>query len=950
RVLARFNLPVKALPVLTQALLLYVGARLVADDHITLGTFLIAFQLATFTTQLGSGLDGLISTWQYFRSAQDRLREVIEMGRGGERTGASARTVGPAPSSRGAGIVIDDVDVAFDGRLVLDGLRLHAAPGEVVAVTGPPGSGKSTVAALACGLTRPTRGQVLVDGADLAGPGNDELRGAIRIVGEEPFLFADSLAENLRLGGDGDDDALAAAVYTAAADDVITSLDGGLDGALGDRGLTLSGGQRQRVALARALVAPPRVLVLDDALSAVNPSLEEEIFARLRLHAPQTAVLLITRRRLPAHIADRVVNLPPPAEQVIAEAVDEVATHAERFDEPAVGVAPSPAPASYTDSARRDLESVDVSTERPPVSDEAAVTDAPVGGWEVVRRFQWLLVGGIALVTLMTLGQIAPQFAFGSVSDLVEQGDMGAVDVRVLLLVVVAFLTAFSAYGFWVVGQRFTQGVLYLFRRRQFQRLSRLGVDYYDRELPGQVSARLVWDLDILRSFFQEVALFAVTQVAQIVLAFAAILVISPSVFPVVLVVAAVILVMTAVNLPLNRRANEVARDRLGRVTAKFEEDFLGRREIAQMAAGDRLERKFRSLCWELRASRRRVQIISNSFSATMLCIGQLTAVTVLYISGNEVLAGALSIGSALTLRLLAETATSPFVVLGDQYSQVIRAHVSWKRLEEPFGVPVLPAVDDRAPVCPPLEGEVAFDQVDFTYPHTGRQVLRNVSFTVAPGSVTALVGVTGAGKSSVAKLLSRTYDPDRGAVRVDGLDLRRLDLASYRARLGIVPQDAFVFRGTVASNIAYGRPDAERAEIEATVRAVGAAGVLGLLPGGLDAPVEEDGTNLTTAQRQLVALARAWLTHPDVLVLDEATSALDAPLERAVIAAVAALGCTTLMVTHREDVVLTAHDVVVLSEGAVVQRGAPDVLRNAGGHYDDLWGVDPLDASLDPG
>src|SRR5262249_11760248 len=154
-----------------------------------------------------------------------------------------------------------------------------------------------------------------------------------------------------------------------------------------------------------------------------------------------------------------------------------------------------------------------------------------------------------------------------------KKGDIGAVDVRVLLLGVVAIVTSLAAYGYWIVGQRFTQGTMYLFRRRQFQRLSRLGIDYYDREQPGQVSARLVWDLDILRAVLQEFALFSVTQVAQIVLAFTAILVISPSVFPVVLVVAAVIVVMTAVNLPLNRRANENARERLGRVTAKFEED-----------------------------------------------------------------------------------------------------------------------------------------------------------------------------------------------------------------------------------------------------------------------------------------------------------------------------------------------------------------------------------------
>src|SRR5207249_2456020 len=141
-------------------------------------------------------------------------------------------------------------------------------------------------------------------------------------------------------------------------------------------------------------------------------------------------VLLITRRRLPHHVADRVVQLPPPAETAIAEAADEIATHAQRFDEVAPALVPS-----FTTTARLDLESVDLSTEHPPVPDDAAAADYPVGGWEVVRRFKWLIAGGVALVSLMTLGQIAPQFMFGSVSDLVQNGDLGAVDVRVALLV-----------------------------------------------------------------------------------------------------------------------------------------------------------------------------------------------------------------------------------------------------------------------------------------------------------------------------------------------------------------------------------------------------------------------------------------------------------------------------------------------------------------------------------
>ena len=190
---------------------------------------------------------------------------------------------------------------------------------------------------------------------------------------------------------------------------------------------------------------------------------------------------------------------------------------------------------------------------------------------------------------------------------------------------------------------------------------------------------------------------------------------------------------MTAVNLPLNRRFNETARDRLGHVTAKFEEDFLGRREIAQMAAGDRQETKFRKSCWELRRARRNVQLTSNSFSAVMLAMGQITAVIVLYISGNEVLAGTISIGSALTLRLLAETATAPFSVLGDQYSKLITANGVVEAARGALCDSGTPAVDDDTPQCPPLDGEIVFDHVDFSYPHTGRQVLSDVSFLWRP-------------------------------------------------------------------------------------------------------------------------------------------------------------------------------------------------------------------------
>jgi ATP-binding cassette subfamily B protein len=208
------------------------------------------------------------------------------------------------------------------------------------------------------------------------------------------------------------------------------------------------------------------------------------------------------------------------------------------------------------------------------------------------------------------------------------------------------------------------------------------------------------------------------------------------------------------------------------------------------------------------------------------------------------------------------------------------------------------------------------------------------------PGKVTALVGYTGAGKSSIAKLLMRTYDPDEGRVTVNGTDIREYTVGSYRAELGVVPQDPFLFKGTVTSNIRYGKPDASTEEVEAAIRSVGAHDLLSALPGGFDHVVEEEGHNLTAAQRQLIALARAWLAKPDLLVLDEATSLLDARVEDQINEAVHELGCTTLMITHRENVARLADNIVVIKAGRVVEEGPEAVVARPGGPYDQLWRV----------
>ena len=919
RLLARYDILLKAVPLLINALVLVAGAQLIAADQLSVGVFLVTFQVAGYVIAIAQLFDELASSWQFLRTAQSRLAEVLSLG--------ARPTEGRPAASRFESVELRDAGVSFAGTPVIDGLSFEARPGQLVAVNGPPGSGKSTLAGLIGGLVQPTSGEVLLDGRPLGELDITAIRFMVRIVAEDPVLFSGSIRQNLDLGAawSVSDDEINAALYAAGADDIVAGMPDGLSTHVGDRGLTLSGGQRQRLALARALVARPRVIVLDDALSAVNPSHEMEIIRRVAEFLPEAAIVAITRRPGPASMADTTVELGQPGAPA----------------PPAPATAPEQQSAPEPVSELMDVVySLEVSEEAPIVSEAECRVDAMPRVRRLVGITLFTLLAVLVLLVVNSLAGLGPEILFAQATESAEDGETSVIYGIGLAVVAVGVVFAISGYFVRVLSMKIAQSIGYLLRRRIFHRLTKLGIDFYDRELPGEVATRVVNDLDTILGFVGERLFRFISSLGRFTVGVVVVIVLVPQLTPTIIGLIAVILALTAAQLYLGMRAFNRARNDLGRTVATFEEHFAGRSELRGCGAVDKANRRFVQDAWELRQSRRWATSIANLYSELMALITHVGGALILWGAGHEVLAGTVAVGTALSARLVAQQALQPLAYMSSIYTEMLEARVSWHRLAQPFDTPILPAERPGATEAGALDGDVTFESVAFTYPHTTLPVLDDISFTLPAGAVTCLVGFTGAGKSSITKLLARIYDPTAGRVFADGVDIADYESRSYRRRLGIVPQDAFLFKGTIGSNIAYSRPDATLDEIERAARAIGAHDVLTTLDGGYEHPVDEEARNLTAAQRQLVALARVWLARPDILVLDEATSSLDGPMEDRVLEAIRALGVTTLTVTHRQNVAQHSDLAIVLEAGRVVEIGPPDELVGTGSAYDRLWAV----------
>jgi ATP-binding cassette subfamily B protein len=490
-----------------------------------------------------------------------------------------------------------------------------------------------------------------------------------------------------------------------------------------------------------------------------------------------------------------------------------------------------------------------------------------------------------------------------------------------------------------LVAGRVSLGVEFDLRNSLYSRLQRLELSFFDRQQTGQLMSRATVDLQSVRFFLGYGLIFIAQSLLTILLAAVAMFVMRPELAALSLAPVPLVVLIAWRYGKRSRPALQEAQQRIAELTADAEENISGVRVVKAFAQEDRQFEQFGHSVTRVFDQQMTATRIQAKYTPLISFLPNLGLAVILLVGGREVIDGSLTLGTFTAFYAYLLLLISPMRTLGYMLSAAQRATASGARIFQILDRAPAMTVPEGAPPLPEGNGEVSFTDVGLTFEGSHRPALHDVNLDVEAGETLALVGAMGSGKTALVSLLPRLYDVNTGSVRIDGADVREVDLASLRAAVALVTDDPFLFSATVHDNIAYARPEAGRDEVERAARAAQAEGFIRALPSGYDTLIGERGFTLSGGQRQRIAIARAILADPRILVLDDATSSVDASTEQEIKLALREVmaGRTTFVIAHRLSTIALADEIAVLEDGTIVGRGTHDELLDSSPLYREI-------------